>query len=220
MCSIIGSLYTEKIRELSSLNAHRGQHSHSLYVFDVVGDNVNNTVLYSHRGMGPFNMDDHPKLPAGYIVVHQQAPTTDSKDESSIHPAQIGNQLLWHNGIIKADEVKRLQELHKSENNWDTYLMLQGLVNDDVSSLESIDGTFSCFWYDGANCFLFRNEISPMFIDEYGNISSTKFDGSASIDPNFVWLFYPGLTNINNLEDFVGTFITVENPYFFMDEQK
>lgn len=218
MCSIIGSISVDKIKELAELNAYRGQHSHSLYVFDVATPNP--VVIYSHRGMGPLNLEDHKEMPEGYIVVHQQAPTTDSKDESSIHPAQIGNQLLWHNGIIKAEEVKRLQEHLKCDSTWDTYLMLQGLVNDDVSSLESIDGTFSCFWYDGNDCFIFRNEISPMFIDEYGSISSTAFDGSRPIDPNFVWLFYPGFTNISNLEDFVGTFFTVDNPYFFMDEQQ
>lgn len=219
MCSIIGSLSKDKIKELAELNAHRGQHSHSIYVFDVVDTSTTNKVLYSHRGMGPLNLDEHT-LPTGYIVVHQQAPTTENKDESSIHPAQIGSQLLWHNGIIKAAEVKRLQETIKIDSTWDTYLMLQGLVNEDVGSLTNIDGTFSCFWYDGSNCFLFRNEISPMFMDELGNISSTKFDASSPIDPNFVWLFYPGTTNINNLEDFVGTFFTVENPYFFMDEQE
>jgi asparagine synthetase B (glutamine-hydrolysing) len=218
MCSIIGSTSKAKIQELAELNAYRGQHSHSVYVFDT--SNADSTkVLYAFRSLGSLHIEDHD-LPEGYIVVHQQAPTTDNKDESSIHPAEINNQLLWHNGIIKAEEVKALQKKHNSENTWDTHLMLNGLVENDIESLQEIDGTFSCFWFDGVNCFLFRNEISPMFIDEQGNISSTKFDSSRPIDPNFVWLFYPGVTNISNLEDFVGTFITVENPYFFMDEQQ
>jgi len=215
MCSIIGSGSVNKIKELAALNAYRGQHSHSIYVFEY----YTNDILYSHRAMGALDIDAH-QLPDGYIVVHQQAPTTDSKDENSIHPAQVGNQLLWHNGIIKAEEVKRLQQKYESTMTWDTKLMLQGLVNDDAESLKDIDGSFSCFWYDGTNCFLFRNEISPMFIDDEGNISSTKFDQSRPVDPNTVWIFYPASTNISNLEDFIGTFNTVENPYFFMDEQK
>ena len=37
----------------------------------------------------------------------------------SIHPAPLGKSYPWHNGIIKDNEVKRLQELYNSESNWD-----------------------------------------------------------------------------------------------------
>ena len=52
-----------------------------------------------------------------------------------------------------------------------------------------------------------------MFIDEDHNISSTKFEGSKSLEPNVIWEFNPGKTLIG-----IGYFKTVENPYFFMDE--
>ena len=56
---------------------------------------------------------------------------------------------------------------------------------------------------------LFRNEISPLFIDKDHNISSTKFDFSSPLNPNIIWNFTPGESIIED-----GTFNTVENPYF------
>lgn len=212
MCSIIGSHSKDKIRELAELNAYRGQHSHSVYVFG----SYTNKILYSHKGLGPLNIDDH-KLPIGYIICHQQAPTTDNKDLSSVHPAQIGDDLLWHNGIIKSHEIKRLQNYLESSCTWDTKLLLQYLVNEDTEALHCIDGTFSCVWYDGANIILFRNAISPMFIDNDANISSTKFDNSESISPNKSWLFNTKAVNIKDMLDLCSTFETVNNPYFGLD---
>lgn len=209
MCSIIGSFDKDVIKELAKLNEYRGTHSHSVYVFQIHTFQV----LYAHKSLGPLNIDDHD-LPQGYIVVHQQAPTTENKDDSAIHPASLGKQLLWHNGIIKAEEVKRLQEKLESTITWDTKLMLLNLILNE--SVVDIDGSFSCLWYDGNSLFLFRNEISPMFLDGRGNISSTKFPGSEPIDANYLWIFDPYYAT---LADYIEEFNTVENPYYFADEQ-
>jgi asparagine synthetase B (glutamine-hydrolysing) len=211
MCSIIGSHSIEKIKELAELNAYRGQHSHSVYVFGY----YTNEVLYSHKGLGPLNIDDHD-LPSGYIICHQQAPTTDNKDLNSVHPAQIGKSLLWHNGIIKAHEIKRLQQYLESTCTWDTKLLLQYLVNEDTEALHCIDGTFSCVWYD-SELLIFRNEISPLFIDDWANLSSTKFDKSVSVEPNKVWTFNYTADNISSMLELCSTFETVDNPYFGLD---
>lgn len=212
MCSIIGSHSKDKIKELAELNAYRGQHSHSVYVFE----NYTNKVLYSHKGLGPLNIDDH-NLPHGYIICHQQAPTTDNKDLNSVHPAQIGKSLLWHNGIIKAHEVKRLQKYLESTCTWDTKLLLQFLVNEDTDALHCIDGTFSCVWYDNTDLLIFRNEISPMFIDHEANISSTKFKDSESVSPNKVLIFNYTAVNINDMLEWCNKFETVNNPYYGLD---
>lgn len=211
MCSIIGSFSRDKIKQLAELNAYRGQHSHSVYVFDE--DNYD--VIYSHRGLGTLDLDQH-KLPKGYIVVHQQAPTTDNKDENSIHPAQIGKHLLWHNGIVKAEAIKDLQYRFDSTATWDTRLILLSMIYTD--NVENIDGTFSCLYYDGNKLMLFRNEISPMFYDLDGNISSTKFENSISLPPNVVWQFNPNYVIFDDINN-TNMFKTVENPYFFMDDK-
>ena len=81
------------------------------------------------------------------------------------------------------------------------------------AKLDDIDGTFSCVYYGPGTLQLFRNEISPMFIDKDHNISSTKFEGSTPLEPNIIWEFRPGVS-LNK----ISSFKTVENPYFFMDE--
>ena len=203
MCSIIASYSKSVIEELAALNAYRGQHSHSVYVFK----KYTNELLYSHRDLGQLNINNH-KLPEGYIICHQQAPTTENKQKTDIHPAQVNNHLLWHNGIIKEKAIKTLQADLESTSSWDTKLLLKYLIYYDKPS--TIDGTFSCIWYNGTNLILFRNEISPLFIDKNLNISSTKFDGSQSIAPNKMFVLDSELIEI-------GSFKTVENPYYFGD---
>jgi hypothetical protein len=214
MCSIIGSTSVERIKELAELNAYRGQHSYSIAVFELYAGYIQ----YLHRGMGELDYSLLKDLPPGYIVVHQQAPTTDNKDIDSVHPAQLGKHLLWHNGIIKAEQIKKLQSELESTISWDTKLLLLSLAIYDVEGANNIDGTFSCVWHDGTNLILFRNEISPMFIDSSWTISSTKFEGSQEVPPNIMWLLEP--LNPILLESSIGHFNTVENPYFFMDEQQ
>jgi glutamine phosphoribosylpyrophosphate amidotransferase len=210
MCSLIGSFSKEKIVELVKLNLYRGQHSYSYSYYNPEDNSIQVT-----RGLGEIPLDDI-KIPEGhYCIAHMQAPTTENKDINSVHPAQIGNSYLWHNGIIKASWIeKRKNHIEVSEipsryNTWDTYLILRQYVED--GHLNNIDGTFSCVYYSPMEGLqLFRNEISPLFLDDQHNISSTKFYKSHSLPANKVWTFMPGE---NILED--GDFNTVENPYYF-----
>lgn len=219
MCSITASFDFNKLKELTELNAYRGSHSHSLFVFD----KFTGSIIFAHKNFGPIELDemsdsDIKKLPEGsYFIAHQQAPTTESKNEDSVHPATLGNNYLWHNGIIKEKEIKRLQEELKSSSKWDTELLLQKLMYEGKPN--NIDGTFSCMWYNNKNLFCFRNEISPLFVDGSLNISSTKFEGGTSLPPNKIFEL-DLLFKENNTEGLnqVGTFLTKENPYYFGDE--
>lgn len=206
MCSIIGSFDKDKLIALCELNAYRGQHSHSISYMNVDG------VYYTQKNFGPINYDNIDSE-GDYIIVHMQAPTTDNKNSDCIHPAMTpyGADLLWHNGIIKEHEVERLREKYELKANWDTYILLHHLIAG--GSLSEIDGTFSCLWYDDSaqGLKLFRNEISPMFIDPNSNISSTRFESSVSIDPNIIFGFNPYKNALIPLE----TFETKENPYYF-----
>ena len=208
MCSITASFDTGILVELAMMNEYRGAHSHSICY---VRPGRMNVIQELKRGFGPLPYHEI-SIPEGmYGIVHQQAPTTDNKDESSIHPAQISNHLLWHNGIVKDEEVKRLREFHISSHSWDTMLILRQLI--DYGHPDNIDGTFSCIYFDGQHILVFRNEITPLFIDASLNISSTKFDGSDPLPPNQMfeldlWMF-PGYNKIGR------DFRTVENPYYF-----
>jgi len=90
--------------------------------------------------------------------------------------------------------------------------ILKGL-QEGVDTLNELDGSFSCLYYDKdeLSLFLFRNEISPMYMDMDMNISSTDFPNSYETPPNEVLKM-----NFNQVGvDVVSKFSTVENPYFF-----
>lgn len=206
MCSIIGSFNVNTVDELSKLNAYRGTHSHSVYAFD-----SNYDVVYSHRDFGALDINRHDIPEGAYIVAHQQAPTTESRDSVAIHPAQNNESLLWHNGIIKNDDVKRLQRELQSDVAWDTKLLLDNFIT--TGSFDDINGTFACMLYHNNKLHILRNEISPLFMNASGDVSSTKFDDSFSVEPNKVLHFTPFDASMIREE---GSFKTKENPYFFM----
>jgi|SRR6056300_7480 len=207
MCSIIGSFDVKRLRELAALNAYRGTHSHSLFVFD-----KNYNMMYAYRGMDELDIDKHlfAIKDDDYIIAHQQAPTTDAKTMASVHPAEYNGKYLWHNGIIKDKDVKRLQEQYDNAENWDTKLILMHYAQ--TGNFDGLDGTFACVLYDNKKLYLARNEISPLFYNDLGDISSTKFSGSVKVPANKLLTF-----NFNdvNMDNVVNEFITVENPYYF-----
>jgi glutamine phosphoribosylpyrophosphate amidotransferase len=173
-------------------------------------------VWFTQKKFGAINYDTIEFDEGDYCIIHMQAPTTDSKELSNIHPATDNpysrGSLLWHNGIIKEKEVERLREKYQMSSTWDTYILLHHLIVN--GSLDDIDGTFSCLWYDDESGLkLFRNEISPMFIDSKSNISSTKFAHSVPTDPNVMFGFDP----FNNKLTPLYSFETKENPYYFGD---
>ena len=174
---------------------------------------VNGNSITVTKALGEIPLDDI-KIPEGvYCIAHMQAPTTSNKTIEFVHPAYKNGCWLWHNGIIKDQWIKSAMKEFWVDNSWDTYLILHKYIT--TGNLNDIDGTFSCVYFGNGSLQLFRNEISPMFIDEDHNISSTKFEGSKPLEPNVIWDFNPGKTLIG-----IGYFKTVENPYFFMDEVK
>ena len=211
MCSIIGSFDKEKLIDLCELNAYRGQHSHSIsYMDNTFG------IYLMKKSFGPIDYEAIDPHDGEYCIIHMQAPTTDSKELNNIHPASNNpycrNSMLWHNGIIKEKEVERLREKYQMKSTWDTYILLHHLIAG--GSLDDIDGTFSCLWYnDMRELRLFRNEISPMFIDSHSTISSTKFENSVATEPNTMFDFNPFKNKLTPLYSFQ----TKENPYYFGD---
>lgn len=204
MCGIFCSSNKETLAKLASLNQYRGAHSFSVY------DRV--TGILTKR-FGEFDPD--VVVDGNYSICHVQAPTTSERSMDSVHPAiqEVTGAMLWHNGIIKDFEVKRLQAKHGMETAWDTRLLLQELgqpKGEWLTNLSTINGSFACVLMNPAHesMYIFRNEISPLFYDEQMNFSSVKFEGSVSVPPNkFFAVSGDGLCNI-------GEFKTLENPYF------
>ena len=200
MCAITGSLYKEKLKELYTLNAYRGELNYSLATFTPYNGKIEFQTLFQDSGKMPNTLiDGIPCNEGDFIIAHSQAPTTSS---NNIHPAVYGEALLWHNGIIKQNKL--------SPGTWDTQWLLEQITDYGWSSLSRVDGTFACIMYMSGNLYVFRNEISPLFIDDYFNISSTKYQGSVSLTPNQVFK----LNFETKYLDTVAYFATKENPYY------
>ena len=216
MCAIAGSRDLETLKELVTLNSYRGSHSYSFSIYN----GYSGVLHVVKKRLGVIDLDSLCIPRDGYGIVHVQAPTTDARSEEFIHPATIPSvtneypfYALWHNGIIKEEVVKSFRGIIATS--WDTRIMIE-LLNQRQTNwevLNQMDGTFSCLFYDGLNrsLKLFRNQISPMFIDDNLNISSTKFEGSRETEPDVVF----GMNLDDNTLTKMGEFKTVENPYFF-----
>lgn len=206
MCGIFASFKRDKFIELGYKNAYRGSASCSVS-HATPGGSVE-VVKSANR---TFDQLDISSDDAIFKMGHIQAPTTIADLMASIHPAVEGAAMLWHNGIVKDFDVKRLQEQLGCDDAWDTKLVLKAILQEhgwDV--LSTINGSFACLYVEGDTVFVFRNEISPLFVDDELNMSSVKFAGSRPLPPNKVFML--DLTNKEFLE--VGEFSTKENPYF------
>lgn len=204
MCGIFCSFDRNKVIELASLNSYRGNHSFSVTHF---GE-------YPFRALGKF--DESVVREDSYKICHIQAPTTSARGVSNIHPAELSGRFLWHNGILKNFEVKRLQQKYGTDEEWDTLLLLHEILEYNwLELLSEINGSFACIFQEFDNLYVFRNEISPLFIDKELNISSVKFEGATPLCPGRV--FEINLKE-RKLLDTGFTFKTKENPYYFGDE--
>lgn len=207
MCAIFGSFEVDKLKELALLNSYRGERSFSISEYNP----DTKELLTKQKCMGRFSLDN-VELKAGmYYVAHIQAPTTEASAIESIHPSDRndGHDLLWHNGILKENFVEEMQSTLASDQKWDTGLLHDWLIEE--KSLSDVDGTFACLRYVDGDIQLFRNEISPLFVDDKLNISSTKFAGSDPLVPNMIWTL-----DFNEYIMNKGlSFTTKENPYYF-----
>lgn len=207
MCGIFCSSDKEMLVKLASMNQYRGAHSYSVY-------NAKTKSLL--KEFGEFNPDS--VIDDGeYRVCHVQAPTTAARGLESVHPAvSVGGAMLWHNGIVKDHEVKRLQsEFNMPDCEWDTQLLLKGLMSTKWTQfLSGVNGSFACILVEGTQIYVFRNAISPLYIDSNLNISSVMFEGSDPVPAEVMWSINIDTKEIKS----VHSFKTFEQPFFFFNE--
>ena len=206
MCSIVGSYSKTKFLELIKLNTYRGAFSHSLTIIKPDRYEV-------YKGFGPFNNDlfnTEFYEEGDYILGHCQAPTNGLVQEfDRIHPYQ-GKVALLHNGIIKDAEVGRINCELGTEYIWDTQALAE-YIQDDFTKLSEIEGSFACGCIKGNELFVFRNAISPLYMDSEANLSSTKFLNSNMVENNAIYQ----LDIKNKVYNKVSEFNNTHNPYYF-----
>jgi hypothetical protein len=208
MCAIIGSFDLDKLKELVELNSYRGNHSFSFGEYDLETKEFRQL----RKSFGGFNLGGIPIRNNCYYIAHIQAPTTQAISHNNIHPSEWEDSLLWHNGILKEKFIDYLQSELNSNDEWDTHLLHKYIkYSGAYEALDGLDGTFSCL-YNYKDIFrLFRNEISPMFMDDDLNLSSTKFPNSYPTPPNQVLEIDFENKKLIKLYEFT----TFENPYYF-----
>ena len=179
MCGIIGSFDKEKLICLFELNKLRGNKTFSLLSIK------NNEIINKIRNIGAFNTNILNNIQFNnetYHIIHIQSPTEITElSKDNIHPSEINNTYLWHNGMLTSEQIKKFNE------NWDTKI-IHKLFLDDLNNLNNLEGSFSCVYFDICRgILLFRNKISPMFIDDECNISSTQFINCKKTTPNTLY---------------------------------
>lgn len=230
MCAISGSYDVNKLRYLYDLNAYRGVVSSSFALFDEEGLSI--LARYDRElkeSDWAFLKSRYDGL--GYMLCHSQAPTSAEEDLTTIHPAftsvkraykdkiHSDRYFLWHNGIIKQKEMDRINKWCGLNYGWDTQMLVDFYALFGPEKLSDIDGTFACVLYEErrdtpASLWLFRNEISPLFVDDELNISSTKDGDMKPLEPGRV--FQLEVEN-KELHPTNQQFATKENPYFFFE---
>ena len=205
MCSIIGSYSKDKFLELVKLNEYRGSFSYSLTVYN---ENDSNT----WKDFGLFNKDVLDNVRDGdFILGHCQAPTNGLvRDYNRIHPYINDSIKLLHNGIIKKNDVDRINELLNTNYEWDTQALGEYIKN-DFDRLSDVEGSFACCLIKDNKLFIFRNAISPLYVDRNANISSTKFKESNMIEFNTIYQ----LDHLSHSFDGCSNFNNTHNPYYF-----
>lgn len=202
MCAIVGSFNKFKLYELYKLNNYRGELSYSFTRFNP--NELEIEFMTKDSGKMPDDLIETQGICSKFMLTHSQAPTTDASTDN-VHPSNINDTLLWHNGIIKQRVI--------SHQIWDTQWLHEQILEKGWDVLSEIDGTFACVMYKNNNLYAFRNEISPLFYDDDFNFSSTQFDNSMPLPANLVFRL--------DLKDKklvgVAKFKTYENPYFFID---
>jgi hypothetical protein len=212
LCAITGSFDLKTLQSLVELNNYRGAHSYS-YSTHFKGKTVCHVKAFGEPDFGSIFFNGINEPLGTYHIIHTQAPTTVQRDLSAVHPAQDSACLLWHNGIILQTCLDELKAKHQDTREWDTYHLLLE-VNKGFDKLADIQGSFSCLYATTSVLYLFRNTISPMFVDGDLNISSTQFDGSHSTEPGIVYAFdFNNKTLVPQI-----TFTKAEEPFFFLGE--
>lgn len=218
MCGLMGSFDLFKLLELYNINkaAGRGTVGYSVSVvtkemeFHLLKSGIKEEFTEDTIAFMNEEYEDENITEMGYFILHSLAPTSKTLN---LHPAidTDSGSALWHNGVLKASTVARLEKKYELYRGWDTELLLQVIQSEN--NIDDIDGTFACFYFDTDHnkLLLFRNELTQLYFDFDKNVSTEEFKGSVTFKPNVFYDFFSGQS--------VGTFKTFKNPYYMGEDE-
>lgn len=178
MCSIVASFNKKNLEDLVDLNQFRGNFSFSYLEFET-GELTKQFGQYNKSVINNnFN----------YKISHLQAPTGGLiQDINRIHPTNINNTKLYHNGIITPRGIKFLQNKLNSDETFDTWLLHKAIDTFGFEILSEIEGLFSCLYIKDNKIYIFRTRHGKLYIDEEMSISSERFGESKCINYDIVY---------------------------------
>ena len=178
MCSIISSFKKETLEKLVDLNQFRGNFSYSYLEFET----NELTKQFGQYCKSVINNN------LNYKISHLQAPTGGLiQDIDRIHPTNINDSKLYHNGIITSRGIKYLQSKLNSTETFDTWLLHKSIDEFGFEILSEIEGLFSCLYIKDGKIFIFRTRHGKLYIDEEMSISSERFENSKCINYDTVY---------------------------------
>lgn len=193
MCSIVASFNKKNLEDLVDLNQFRGNFSFSYLEFET-GELTKQFGQYNKSVINN-NLN--------YKVSHLQAPTGGLiQDINRIHPTNIDNTKLYHNGIITPRGIKFLQNKLNSTETFDTWLLHKAIEEFGFNILSEIEGLFSCLYIKDDKIFIFRTRHGKLYIDEEMNISSERFENSKCINYDTVYELDIINKNVNTINKF------------------
>jgi asparagine synthetase B (glutamine-hydrolysing) len=177
MCSIIGSFDKKTLKKLVKLNQFRGSFSHSLTIYNTTTGTIKSQI--KNFGEFPVKLLDMITLEKDdYIIGHVQAPTGGMVlDKDRIHPVELGNSQLWHNGLLTSRGITHLQKELLTDETFDTKLLHTSLKVIGLKALNDIEGMFASVYVANNEMFIFRSKHAKLYIDKDMNISSESFVG-------------------------------------------
>lgn len=162
MCGLIYSSSEERSARYVTANLARAGRNKGAFTFTEIRRSMGGSFAGPVQSVSTTSAQ--PLSGAG--VFHLQAPTCA---ESLPHPATWGEVALWHNGIVKPEGIRLLQELTGSEEKWDTKLLAMFLAEHPPGSemfrttMGKIPGSFACVLLHKQSLLAFRNAISPLY---------------------------------------------------------
>lgn len=208
MCAIFGSFDKDTLLELYNKNKYRGKFSFSITSLDTKTFDSNTHKYFGE--MEQSHLDEH-FVEGRYHICHSQAPTGSlMKDESRIHPVELNEYKLLHNGIIVNECNDELKVKYNTDSYFDTYNLARAIHNDGYSVLDDIQGSFACAEIAPNGLNLFRNANSVICTNGF-DISSTKLKDFVAIEPNIIYNidFKDGIVEVDTFNNNYSNFYIV-----------
>ena len=187
MCGIFGSNNIKTFRELCQKNTERGNFVRSVTQLFPQGLRSNKLVNTTHELDFEKPIIENPFCI--YYLGHVQSPTSKIRDFelSTSHPFTLNEQFLAHNGVLENDRDLVDKMKLENYNDVDSSIILPLMEKGGFKqALESLEGIFSCWYYDSktGSLRIFRSGSTLHYSE--GNFTSAAISDYKYIDEGVV----------------------------------